>query len=1197
MKQSTFSAVMANSIKNLLQGYTKGIRFVAILTVLLTMGIGQAWGAENCSLTSSGDVNQRMPNYEAGYNMGTINVWFSVNGASYSQKGSTSSNINQDRTITNNNITSGLKFNKFSVPVYCHNQWHGDACNNNGARIVDKSLIMYWKVFDPSGTMVNDGNMQTTTNVTLSWSGNGATGTWTSQQSEKDLLTGVTASTTGNQTYTMDFWYKFQCHMYNKDGNDWGSNVNVWYPGNSQNFKYQFTIPKTTLTVSQSGANGGATVSSGINKTIALNTEYSLTASEVTGYDFVNWTTSNNNITITNATSRTGAKVKFTSFANATVTANYKAKNYTVKWEVNGETYTAGSPTTSVAYNSKVTKLPTAPSIDCNGKVFVGWSNQEVTNGLRPAVLFTTAGDAPQVTENTTYRAVFATEAAEAIDPIIFANQGWENDTELSSHNFFDGLINFTFDKNNGINAPKYYDTGSAIRLYYNNKMTIASTSDEIQTITFHFVTKDANGNSISADTGEKMDKTPTNASTESLTHTWTVNSNSVVFTIGSYFDNSGTEQLKGHCKISRIDITTTGAGTSYSDYTTECEETIVTWTINPAGGGVLSQTTGTSTTVTPNAGYTYASSAYTITPAGAATVAKNGNVFTATPTKSCTIQINMMEQLKNTYIDQVQGNAEQTFYGAHTTPLLADKAESTTGTCKQLHWHFMGWVTTDDKDNPADDNIIASNTNVTADGTTYYAVWASTGESAPIEYTATYGFEDGDFGWTVTNINKYSDYKASGSNSGKCADNGSGTIKTPNTIEYSAQLGTPVSISFKSSKSGTNTTSSNCWAVQYSSNKSIWTNLPNGAGPNHSDLTKGEFKDFEVDLTSLSNVYIRITHNGSSPATLLDDVKLVYEIGGGPAFDDYITACITTISFDLNGGEGDFEDVVLGVNEDTYTIPSTEPTKEGYDFAGWKIDGGDGTVYDANDRITNINASITLVAQWDAIKYTIKYTNLKGATNPSANPANYTIEDEITFVAPTENIPAGYTFAGWSPNKISRGTMGEITVTAQWNIVNYTITYVDLKGATNPPANPSTYTVEDAITFEALTNIPEGYIFKGWQPSQITIGTTGNQTVTAQWERIEYTVTWYVNGEEYNVGTPDKNVYHGDKVESLPTPPTPDEGNNVYCGEVFAGWTDKPIDGQTDTYPDPLFTTIEGSPAIKQNTTFYAVFADYKEQ
>lgn len=53
MKQSTFSAVMANSIKNLLQGYTMGIRFVAVLMVLLTMGIGQVWGADTWTLVKN----------------------------------------------------------------------------------------------------------------------------------------------------------------------------------------------------------------------------------------------------------------------------------------------------------------------------------------------------------------------------------------------------------------------------------------------------------------------------------------------------------------------------------------------------------------------------------------------------------------------------------------------------------------------------------------------------------------------------------------------------------------------------------------------------------------------------------------------------------------------------------------------------------------------------------------------------------------------------------------------------------------------------------------------------------------------------------------------------------------------------------------------------------------------------------------
>ena len=53
MKQSTFSAVMANSIKNLLQGYTKGIRFTAILTLLFTLGVGSMWGADTWTLVKN----------------------------------------------------------------------------------------------------------------------------------------------------------------------------------------------------------------------------------------------------------------------------------------------------------------------------------------------------------------------------------------------------------------------------------------------------------------------------------------------------------------------------------------------------------------------------------------------------------------------------------------------------------------------------------------------------------------------------------------------------------------------------------------------------------------------------------------------------------------------------------------------------------------------------------------------------------------------------------------------------------------------------------------------------------------------------------------------------------------------------------------------------------------------------------------
>ena len=44
MKQSTFSAQVANNLLKVLQGYTKGIRFIALLTILCTIGVGQMCG-------------------------------------------------------------------------------------------------------------------------------------------------------------------------------------------------------------------------------------------------------------------------------------------------------------------------------------------------------------------------------------------------------------------------------------------------------------------------------------------------------------------------------------------------------------------------------------------------------------------------------------------------------------------------------------------------------------------------------------------------------------------------------------------------------------------------------------------------------------------------------------------------------------------------------------------------------------------------------------------------------------------------------------------------------------------------------------------------------------------------------------------------------------------------------------------------
>jgi endonuclease I len=98
----------------------------------------------------------------------------------------------------------------------------------------------------------------------------------------------------------------------------------------------------------------------------------------------------------------------------------------TITWLVNGEVYTAGNPTTTVNKGGVVSVLPTAPkSCDAISNQFVGWS-EEVIEGTQdnvPTDLFSNADDAPDITQNTTFHAVFAQlseDMAPSGDPMTY---------------------------------------------------------------------------------------------------------------------------------------------------------------------------------------------------------------------------------------------------------------------------------------------------------------------------------------------------------------------------------------------------------------------------------------------------------------------------------------------------------------------------------------------------------------------------------------------------------------------------------------------------------------------------------------------------------------------------------------------------------------------------------------------------------
>ena len=85
-----------------------------------------------------------------------------------------------------------------------------------------------------------------------------------------------------------------------------------------------------------------------------------------------------------------------------------QAQTWTVTWKVNGITYDTGNPPQSVDNGKGVTKLPTAPTIDC-GKEFVGWTEEENYDEISaPDDLFIRRQSAPKVYSNVTYHAVFA---------------------------------------------------------------------------------------------------------------------------------------------------------------------------------------------------------------------------------------------------------------------------------------------------------------------------------------------------------------------------------------------------------------------------------------------------------------------------------------------------------------------------------------------------------------------------------------------------------------------------------------------------------------------------------------------------------------------------------------------------------------------------------------------------------------------
>ena len=138
---------------------------------------------------------------------------------------------------------------------------------------------------------------------------------------------------------------------------------------------------------------------------------------------------------------------------------------------------------------------------------------------------------------------------------------------------------------------------------------------------------------------------------------------------------------------------------------------------------------------------------------------------------------------------------------------------------------------------------------------------------------------------------------------------------------------------------------------------------------------------------------------------------------------------------------------------------------------------------------------NMTVTAQWEINRYTITFDTAGGS---EIAPIMQDYGTAIT--APADPTREGYTFIGW--DKVIPTTMPaeNMTVTAQWEINQYTITF-DTAGGSE--IAPITQDYGTAITAPADPT-REGYTFIGWDKAIPTTMPAENMTVTAQWKDTE---------------------------------------------------------------------------------------------
>ena len=197
------------------------------------------------------------------------------------------------------------------------------------------------------------------------------------------------------------------------------------------------------------------------------------------------------------------------------------------------------------------------------------------------------------------------------------------------------------------------------------------------------------------------------------------------------------------------------------------------------------------------------------------------------------------------------------------------------------------------------------------------------------------------------------------------------------------------------------------------------------------------------------------------------------------------VTPAVVTYAYGALGGTYATQIVQAGEK----AIEPDVPSRQGYQFTDWYLDD---TKYDFDTAVTG---DMTLTAKWTANSYTIAFD-----TNGGSDIDPITQDYGTVITAPEAPTREGYTFIGWDKEIPTTMPAENMTVTAQWEINQYTITFDTAGGSEIAPITQDYGTV---ITAPADPT-REGYTFIGWDKEIPATMPAENITLKARWKDIE---------------------------------------------------------------------------------------------